>query len=334
MDQQTSQNPNSSSDEIDMGQLFQMIGKGFSSLFKRFLRLFIYLKRNIVKIGILVLIGLAIGYGLNQIVTKRLKSEVIVKPNLESKSYLYSVVEEIQTNVKAKDTSFFKEMGVTLEDLKGFEVSIEPVEKNYKATNIDDDVKYLEMLEKFRNDDLITNVVKTEILNRSNLNHKITFYYKDAVIGRKLSKNLIGYINSNEYFNELVAINRANAEERIIQDQNLIQQIDHLVRQFSDKMAESRPGGEGRIVLDNEDQLDITGLLNLKNNLIRDVERKKLELQGQKEAIRVINFGKTQEVQKSFLGKNIVLTPSVLLLLFFLIDFMKYLNRKSKEMQL
>ena len=334
MENQVSPNSAPPSDEMDLGQLFQMIGNGFKNLFKAFLRLFLYLKKNIVTLGILIVVGLALGYGLNQIVTKRLKTEVIVKPNLESKSYLYSVVGEIQTNVKAGDASFFNEMGFGIEDIKGFEVTIEPVEKNASAASIDDDVKYLEMLEKFRGDDLITDVVRTEILNRSNLNHKITFYYKDAAIGKNLSEKLLNYINSNEYFTELVTINRNNAEERIQQDQNLVMQIDDLVKQFSDKMTRSGQNGEGRIVLDNEDQLDITGLLNLKNNLIRDIERKKLELQGQKEAIRIINFGKTQEVQKSFLGKNIVLTPSILLLVFFFIDFLKYLNRKSKEMHL
>ncbi|MCW5514655.1 hypothetical protein [Muriicola sp. Z0-33] len=334
MENQVSPNSNSPSDEIDLGQLFKMIGNGFKNLFKTFLRLFVYLKKNVVKLGILIVIGLAIGYGLNQIVTKKLKTEVIVKPNLESKSYLYSVVGEIQTNVKARDTSFFREMGVGIEDLKGFEVTIEPVEKSTTEAIIDDDVEYLELLQKFRNDDLILDIVRTEILNRSNLNHRITFFYKDAKIGKSLSENLMNYINSNEYFNDLVAINRNNAEERIKQDQNLVKQIDNLVEQFSEKMTRSGQNGEGRIVLDSEDPLDITGILNLKNNLIRDIERKKLELQGEKEAIRIINFGKTQEVQKSFLGKNIVLVPSLLLLLFFLIDILKYLNLKSKEMQL
>ena len=334
MENQISPNSTPPSDEIDLGQLLQMIGNVFKNIFKAFLRLFLYLKRNIIKLGILIIVGLAIGYGLNQMVTKKLKTEVIVKPNLESKNYLYSVVEEIQANVKAKDTSFFKELGVGIDDLKGFKITVEPVEMNTGESDIDDDIKYLEMLEKFRGDDLITDIVRTEILNRSNLNHKVTFFYKDAANGKGLSEKLLNYINSNEYFTELVAINRGNAEERIKQDQNLIMQIDDLVKQFSNKMTRSGQSGEGRIVLDNEDQLDITGLLNIKNNLIRDVERKKLELQGQKEAIRVINFGKTQEVQKSFLGKNIVLIPSLLLLLFFVIDFIKYLNRKSMEMEL
>ena len=78
---QSMKNKNSS-DEIDLGQLFQLIGKGLDSLFKFILRVFVYLKRNIfILIGLLV-VGLAVGYGLNQVVSKRQKTDIIVKPRL------------------------------------------------------------------------------------------------------------------------------------------------------------------------------------------------------------------------------------------------------------
>ncbi len=63
-------NPQNSSDEIDLGQLFRMIGNGFNNLFKAFLRLFLYLKKNVIILLSLIIVGGAIGYGLNQIVSK------------------------------------------------------------------------------------------------------------------------------------------------------------------------------------------------------------------------------------------------------------------------
>ena len=45
----------SNSDEIDLGQLFQLIGRGFNAIFRWFLRVFLYLKKNI-----LLLIGLVV----------------------------------------------------------------------------------------------------------------------------------------------------------------------------------------------------------------------------------------------------------------------------------
>ena len=42
---------NNTSDEIDLGQLFQMIGRGFNKLGISFLRLFLYLKKRAFILG-------------------------------------------------------------------------------------------------------------------------------------------------------------------------------------------------------------------------------------------------------------------------------------------
>jgi len=65
--------------------------------------------------------------------------------------------------------------------------------------------------------------------------------------------------------------------------------------------------------------------------LIRDIETKKIDLQENTDAINVINFGKSQQVIKAFFGKSIVLIPLILISLFFVISFLKYLNRKATE---
>ncbi|NAS10984.1 hypothetical protein [Poritiphilus flavus] len=332
MESQTPANPKNPSEEIDLGQLFNLIGRGFNRLFNVFLRLFIYLRRHGIKLGILAVIGLAAGFGLNQIVTKKLKTEVIVKPNLESQNYLYDVIAEIQSNIEARDTTFFAAIGIKAEEIKKLKVVVEPMEKE-EQERTDQDLKYLELLEKYRTDILVEDVVRTEILNNTSLNHRITFFYRSAETGRENVRKIMDYINSNEYFKELSAITVENAKERMTQNQGLVTQIDGLVANYSQRMSESGTQGEGRIILDQEEQLDITGLLNLKNALIRDIERKKLEILRQKGAIRVINLGTTQAVQKSFFGKNIVLIPLVLMGIYILIDLLRYLNRKANEFQ-
>jgi hypothetical protein len=331
-DQQTPKET-TSNDEIDLGQLFNMIGKGFTNLFNSFLRFFLYIKRNIIKFAILTVVGLLLGYGLNQIIVKKQKIEVIVKPNLESKNYLYDVVDEIGSNIKAKDTVFFSKLGIDVRRLKGFNIEIQPIEKE-SVKNTDEDIKYLELLEKFRNDPLIADVVRTEIFNKSILNHRITFTFKNSEIGIDYARKLVAYINSNDYYTGLVKITTENAEKRIEQNQNLVQQIDELIANYSVKMVQDSEKTEGRIFLDNEGQLDITGILNLKNRLIRDSELKKLEIQGQKEAISIINFGRAQLDQKSFFNKSIIFTSFILIGLFILIDIIKYLNKRANKMEL
>ncbi len=333
MDNQNSKTDPATTGDIDLGQLFRMIGRGFKSLFIGFLRIFIYLRRNFIKLAILLIIGLLIGFGLNRIVSRKQKTEVIVKPNLESKNYLYDVVNEIQANFKAKDTAFFKKIGINVADLDRFEVNIEPLGDKKKEGNMEDDMKYLELLEKFQNDELVIDVVRTEILNKSTLVHRITFYYNRAATGAALSRKIMNYINSNEYFNEMVKINNQNAMERIEQNSVLVAQIDTLVANYSQKMNTGRNAATGTIVLDKEEQLDLPGLLALKNSLIRDTETKRIEIMGQKEAVRIINFGSPQEVQSNFFNNAVFMVPVVLILIFLLIDFIKYLNRRAIELE-
>jgi hypothetical protein len=262
-------------------------------------------------------------------VSKKLQTEVIVKPNMESKGYLYDVVNEIQANIKAKDTAFFSKIGIKVSSLKGYEITIDQV---LDKTSSEDNLEYLELLEKFQENGLVGDVIRSEILKNSTLDHKITFYYFDAEKGQKFAEKVMQYINSNSYYIELINVRQENALERIKQDEALLVQLDQLITRFSDKLASSESQfAEQRIILDNEKQLDIAQLFELKNNLIRDIEGKKIELLKQKDAVSVIYFGEPHVVQKTFFGKKYVLIPLILIAIYFLIDIIKYLNRKTKE---
>ncbi|WP_281541793.1 hypothetical protein [Maribacter aestuarii] len=315
-------------DEIDLGQLLNLIGKGFNRIGRGILRLFIYLKRNALILLGLILAGLAIGYGLNQVITKKHKTEVIVKPNMESKNYLYDVVDEIQANVKAKDSTFFKNIGIGNIDFYGLEVTIAPVDS--RTLSSEDDTKYLELLQSFENTNSIADIVRAELQNKSSFNHRITFYYKNKKSGEEFAKKALRYINSNQYFLGLIEVYRNNAQSRIDKNQTLLKQVDEIIINYTKNLASENNFTNDRIVLDNQEQVNIADIFEYKNRLIRDIETKKLELQESLEPISIINFGKQQVVQKSFFGKNIVLIPLLLISLFFLYSFLSFLNNKSK----
>ncbi|MFX0556036.1 hypothetical protein ACOCEA_04520 [Maribacter sp. CXY002] len=327
-DQQTTNS--TSSDEIDLGQLFKLIKKGFDSVFRFILRVFLYLKKNIIILITLTAIGLALGYVLNKITSKKLKTEIIVKPQLESKNYLYEVINEIDANLKSNDTVFFKNMGVNISDTKGLEITISRVEGDVSSEG---DIKYLELLQSFENTAAISDILRTELQNKSSYNHKITLFYKDPIKGQKVIDKLVNYLNTNKYFEELIEVSRSNAKNRISQNQKLLEQVDEIISNYAKKMVrDDNVSSNDRIVLDNQETVNITGLFSLKNNLIQDIESKKLELIRINEPIKVINLGKPQVVQKSFFGKNIVLIPLLFLTIFFLMSFIKFLNKKTKEL--
>ena len=320
------------SDELDLGQLFQMIGKGFNRIFRSFLRLFLYLKKNALILFGFVILGGAIGFGLNQIVDKKMKTEVIVKPQMESKNYLYDVINEIQANIKAKDTAFFSNIDIDLSDFDGLEVSIAAVKEN--SLSSESEIKYLELLQSFENTEAIADIVRAELQNKSSFNHRITFFYRNAKSGQQFAKGVMAYINTNEYFDDLIAVYRENATSRIEENKQLLKQVDEIITSYAKKMGKNdEMGGNDRIVLDNQETVNITGLFDFKNGLIKDIESKNLELEQRTDPIKIINFGKSQQIQKAFYGKNIVLFPTILIGVFFLFSFLKFLNRKALEIQ-
>lgn len=322
----------SPSDEIDLGQLFQIIKNGLNNLFKRFLRLFIYLKKNAFIIIGLAVLGAAAGFGLKQITSKKMKIEVIVRPNIESKNYLYDVVAEIEANIKAEDTGFFGPLGIDIVNLKGFEIRIESI--GNKKGKLEDELKYLELLKGLDISNSYADVVRDEILTRNSLNHKVTFLYKESTLGDEAAQKIMDYINSNTYFNGLIEIYIQNAKNRIEKNTELIAQLDKLIAQYSVNLAnqDKDSSNSGRIILDGEKEMDIRALFDLKTDLIRDIEAKKVELKTRENAIKIINFGNPQQVIIPFLGRTLVLLPLLFIGLFFVWSVFRYLNNKSKEL--
>ena len=314
-------NRNNNSDEIDLGQLFQMIGRGFNKLGIAFLRLFLYLKKRAFILGGLILLGFGIGYGLNQITEESKKIEVIVQPNLDTENYLYDIVSEIESNIKSGDTAFFKELGLKTTDVGQLGIKVEPIEVD-KSRKGD-----LELFEKFKDNPNVSDIIKNELLKNSALDHRIIFSFKNVEDGKVFAKKAMNYINSNQFFHQLIATSNENAQNRIKQNESLINQIDLLIKNYTASIGEDqRKPLDDKILLDNEKPIDITGLLQLKNRLIQNIELKKMELMEQKESISILNFGKPQKVTKAFFGKRLVLFPVVLLGMFFLWELLKFLN--------
>ncbi len=321
------------SDEIDLGQLFAMIGKGFNSLFRGFLSVFVYLKKNAIILGTLVVVGALLGYGLKFITGEEQKLDVIVTPNLDTKNYLYSVIEEIQADIKTKDTAFFNSLGMDIAKMEGFQVEISPLKKQ-QYSSLEDEARFMELLKDFEDNDAISDILKGELQDQTTKDERITFYFKETEIGEDYAQKTMAYINSNPYYQELVKVYTENAQNRIAQNDSLIRQVDVLINNYTEKMLKEQATSEGRLVLENQEPLNIPSLFSLKNNLIQDTEAKKLELERRQDAITIVNFGKPHKVQKPLFQKKTALIPVIFVGAFFLFSLLQYLNRKAKEMQL
>ncbi len=332
MSEKPSKNSNPT-EEIDLGQLFAMIGQWFNRLFRGLLSVYVYLKKQVYWLGGLVVLGGLCGYLLNQFSEESQQLDVIVTPNLDTKNYLYDAVAEVQAEIKAKDTAFFRTMDVEVEDLEGFDLEINPM-RSQSSEALQADDKILDLLKDFDNSEAITDILRQELKDKAVKEHRLTFYFKEPSAGKETAQKIVSYINSNPYYNKLIETYRLNALERIQQNDTLVEQIDRLVKNYTNKIGRDQQSSEGRLVLENQESLDVPSLFELKNQLIRDTETKKLDLDMKKNAITIVSFGNPYIVPKSLFKKNIILFPLIFLGAFFLLAFIRFLNRKSKEMQI
>lgn len=328
-------NTNNSSDEIDLGQLFAMIKSGLRNIFIGFLRIFLYFKKNIITLAILALVGVGIGFGLSQISEVTKKTEVIVKPNFESKDYLYGIVSELQSKIKGKDNDFYSSIGVDLKKTKDLRIDIQHVQGSKTKVDLEKSLKYLDYLGNLKDDNSIKEVIKNEVLASSYVNHKISFYYKDEELGQDAAKKIMVFINNNEYFKELKEIYLYNSELRIEENEELIKQIDVLITNYSKALGNNSSAikkGEGMPFLGGEEGLNIPQLLNLKNTFIESTASNKLLKREYKETIKILSFGGPQLVKKEFFKEKLTLIPFLFIGLFFVWSLIKYLNKRTKEL--
>lgn len=320
-------------EEIDLRQLLGIIRRGFNSIFKGILRIFIFLKRNAIKLGALILIGVAVGLLLNSLIGNTLKTEVIVRPNFDSKDYLYDVINEIQANIIAKDTTFFNSIGIAIDEIKGVKIAIEPIEEELGKDELDNNLRFISVLQNFQDQTFVQEVLKSELFKKSIPKHRITCIYKDASTGPRNVEKILNYLNDNSYFKELGKISLENASMRIVKNEELITQLDALISNYTKSLAENKTPGEGNIYLNGESSLNVPSLFSIKNRLIKEIEEKKIELREQNNIVGIVNVGKPQIELKPFFNKRLVSIPMYLLLAFFAISLIQYLNRKAKEIQ-
>jgi hypothetical protein len=124
-------------EEVDLGSLFVIIGRGFSKLFNFigkiltllfhfFIEILLFLKKHLLKLTIAALIGGIIGGVLEYKKGDRYASDLILQPNFNSARQLYNNINYYDDLVKQEDTILLaKIFGISLKDaasLKDFEI--------------------------------------------------------------------------------------------------------------------------------------------------------------------------------------------------------------------
>jgi hypothetical protein len=234
-----STNQKTNEEEVDLGSLFIIIGNGFKKLFNfigsvfkglfHFLiSILIFLKDNIVKIGIAAFIGFAIGVFLQVKSADKYESQMLVQPNFKSANQLYNNISYYNDLVKQKDTAniqkTFKIDKETAASLKKF--TIEPIINENDIINSYNDFIL----------DVDTTTVKSYNFEDFKASfslldykiHKINVVSEKNDVFNKLDEVILSSVIKNKYFNRVKELNNENLNRTDSLLRSNLGQIDSL----------------------------------------------------------------------------------------------------------
>ena len=216
---------NSQDQEIDLGQIVKGIKNFFNGIINNFFEFFFFLRKKIVPIMALFLLGLILAFVFD---TKIYKHEVSVIPNFGSNEYLYTKIGQINTKLREEDAVFFKEIGIkNFKDI--LEVKIEAYPAIYNFVNNKDQQNNFELIKLMAEDGDIDKIMKSDITSKNYYHHKISIQTKGVFKKEDFILPILNYLNSNQYFEVQQKVYQKNLADKIVLNDSLINQIDKLI---------------------------------------------------------------------------------------------------------
>lgn len=311
-------------DEMDLGHLFGKI----ADLFRSFVRLIFLVITFFVKyafvIIILIVIGVVAGYFMDKNQTEVYNNDLIVIPNFESTQYFYDKVNSLSIKIKNQDSIFIKEiLGPNYKDLKGVEA--EPIVDIYKlASGSRERVDLFRVLtEKQDIADYIQDPQNFQYFKY----HRLTFKIKGKAHSKEIIDAAIEYLNDNSHYAEYREVGRENTAFRIETTQNMLSQIDSLLKASAviEKSAQNSPS----IAINDNSQLN--DLVETKGNLTQSLLYLNKQNIDEQQIIKVaaVNYNVSDDSGLQISRK--IKYPIYLILLFSGFFFFRNLYRKMKN---
>ena len=322
----TNSQSNNDNQEIDLSQ----ISKKFSGFFEKIaIKIFngiLFVKRNIVVIGILFVTGAVLGYFMDKS-EKTYDSQIIVTPNFSTVDYLYSKIDLINSKVNEGDTLFLKNV-VGIKDTKKFSgIKIEPITDIYSF--IGSNPVNFEFIKLLAEDGDLKKIVDDKLTSKNYSFHNISFTTSKLTNEQKTVKPLLDYLNNSDYYKKIQLAYINNIQIKIKENDSIITQINGVLNSFSN--ATNGAQKSDKLVYYN-DNTQLNEVIKTKNELILEQGVHRIELLNLdkiiKESSATINIKNT----KGLNGKMKIVIPFLLIFIFFLFGFIRayYKNQLAK----
>ncbi len=346
------------SEEVDLGQLFKLIGKAFDRFFKfigsilnkfflAFVWIVFFIKRHFIKIAIAAVVGVAFGIIKQKTGNPVYKSSIVIKQNYTTGEHLYNTLDYYNSLINEGDS-------INISTI----LAIEPHEAiniiNFEVESILNDNQKLKLFDNYTksiDSALATTLEFKKFLNNSNdYEHqfqKITLRSKTKDNFDKIFTQIIKNITSSAFFeNEQTKdLEELSRRESIIRES--LKDSDTLQKVYQEvllKSTEKVAGGTTSITFEGAEDKNVTKEFELYNSdllLSRElvtIEREKEDLKFIIEIVSRQETSGTLDNKEELLGLEInkiivygIQLALLLVIILFFIEFLNYLDRfKSK----
>lgn len=317
--------------EIDLGQFFKSLVKGLEWLLRVILSAFVFYRKKWILFAILFLGGIGVGYVLEKIfsLNDRYKQEIVLAPVNDTKSYLYDFVESLE--LKFRDKEFLKKIELDSTDIKYLKkIELEPIKETtdildalqnkYKGQNF-----FKHFMENYSDESLKGRKYKAFYRH-----HKLRFIFKQKSSNNsKISKQLLGYLSSNVYFNKELSLMITQKEKNLERNKKTLV----FVEDYLDKLSKNPINEEKEIIVIGEESKipTITSLLGKKENLMDKITEQERFLELNTKLFDIVESSNVVRFPKRIHKRIIIWFPLSLCFLVSLIFLWKEYSIKLED---
>ncbi|MBO6213063.1 hypothetical protein [Algoriella sp.] len=300
----------SSNNEIDLLKVSNSLKNGLTKSLKIIPNTINFIKRNILILVGLLIIGIVAGYFYNKY-EKVFNSNIIVTPNFETVDYLYEKVTLLNSHIQQNDKDFLQKVGID-PSYKIDKVEVKPISDLYKFLNQED--KYFDIFNTLSENNDAKKVAEDFSTSKNFPKHLLTVSSKTK-INQKVLDNIVKYINTSDHYQIVRVEILNNFEDKIVVNDSIIKQIDAILKNAGAAKNNSS-------IFFNE-QSQLNDLIVQKNKAVEENHYLKVEKLNLKYIVAPLDFSKNIEDNTGLKGKYHLVFPLILIGLFIVIRLIK-----------
>lgn len=320
-------NQPASQQEMDLTDIFSLIGRFFKNIVYFFFRIVDFIIKMWWVILLLIIAGAVLGFVLKD--EPSYESNLLLKTNFKSQSYVYTAIEQFNNNLLENDLDFIKSLDKSPESFSIQKVTVAPVVEVLELIdNIGENDRVLgAMTKEFKLDDDRELFATDRFLSKYNY-HKLNVDFNSDNHLEDLDA-LLSYINKNPFAKELKTQGLENHIKFIESQEESIRQVNDLIESYSDENGIINKTEKEGFYFNNRSD-NISDLFEVKTELVKDLEEYKNDNVSYTDVAVIVS-----DVQvfrgPSIFNNIIIIYPIIFVLLFLIFSGVVSLYRSYKR---